>query len=106
MGRRNVLEVMARLRSHTTIFYSTHILEDVQRVSDTVAILNEGKLIAIAPIGELLAGTGHTTFVVELAGTAEAARRRMPACSERSWRTTRSRSANSDGVAISSRTCS
>ena len=35
MGRRDVLAVMERLRKHTTIFYSTHILEDVQRVSDT-----------------------------------------------------------------------
>jgi len=30
---------MERLRKHTTIFYSTHILDDVQRVSDTVVIL-------------------------------------------------------------------
>jgi ABC-type multidrug transport system ATPase subunit len=30
--------VMERLRKHTTVFYSTHILSDVQRVSDTVAI--------------------------------------------------------------------
>jgi ABC-2 type transport system ATP-binding protein len=66
MGRRDVLEVMARLREHTTIFYSTHILDDVQRISDTVAILNQGKLVAKAPIGELLAGSGHTTFVVDL----------------------------------------
>ena len=34
-GRRDVLTVMERLRKHTTIFYSTHILDDVQRVSDT-----------------------------------------------------------------------
>ena len=39
LGRQSVLDVMARLRKHTTIFYSTHILDDVQRVSDTVAIL-------------------------------------------------------------------
>ncbi len=77
MGRRDVLEVMARLRSHTTIFYSTHILEDVQRVSDTVAILNQGRLIAQAPIGELLAGSGHTTYTVELSGNIESARRRV-----------------------------
>src|SRR5829696_5908323 len=56
MGRHDVLEVMERLRKHTTIFYSTHILSDVQRVSDTVAILNHGKLIAEASIEELLAG--------------------------------------------------
>jgi ABC-2 type transport system ATP-binding protein len=58
MGRHDVLAVMERLRKYTTIFYSTHILEDVQRVSDTVAILNRGTLIAEAPITELLAGDG------------------------------------------------
>ncbi|MBK8023064.1 MAG: ABC transporter ATP-binding protein [Chloroflexi bacterium] len=58
MGRHDVLEVMERLRKHTTIFYSTHILSDVQRVSDTVAILNRGKLVAQASIGELLNGAG------------------------------------------------
>lgn len=62
MGRHDVLEVMERLRKYTTIFYSTHILEDVQRVSDTVAILNRGRLIAEAPIDELLAGDGGSTM--------------------------------------------
>ena len=42
-GRHDVLEVMEALRKYTTIFYSTHILEDVQRVSDSVAILNRGR---------------------------------------------------------------
>jgi ABC-2 type transport system ATP-binding protein len=67
MGRRDVLEVMQRLRKHTTVFYSTHILEDVQRVSDRVAILNHGRLVAEAPIAELLGGDGAVTFVVQLA---------------------------------------
>ena len=79
MGRRDVLEIMSRLRANTTIFYSTHILEDVQRVSDTVAILDRGRLIAQAPIEELLAGTGHTTFVVEVRGAVERARDRVAA---------------------------
>src|SRR5690606_37551163 len=67
MGRRDVLEVMQRLRKHTTVFYSTHILEDVQRVSDRVAILNRGQLIAEAPIAELLGGGEGVTYVVGLA---------------------------------------
>ena len=58
MGRHDVLEVMERLRKYTTIFYSTHILDDVQKVSDTVCILNRGELLAEAPIQELLAGSG------------------------------------------------
>ncbi|HZG68104.1 MAG TPA: ABC transporter ATP-binding protein [Herpetosiphonaceae bacterium] len=68
MGRRDVLEVMERLRRHTTIFYSTHILDDVQRVSDNVAILNHGKLVAQAPIKELLAGTGGAVYAMTVVG--------------------------------------
>jgi ABC-2 type transport system ATP-binding protein len=66
MGRRDVLEVMQRLRKHTTVFFSTHILEDVQRVSDRVAILNRGRLIAEAPIDALLGGDGAVTFEMQL----------------------------------------
>jgi ABC-2 type transport system ATP-binding protein len=77
MGRHDVLEVMERLRKHTTIFYSTHILDDVQRVSDTVAILNHGELIAQAPITELLADSGEVVYDVELKGDSLAARARL-----------------------------
>ncbi len=69
-GRHDVLEVMERLRKHTTIFYSTHILGDVQRVSDTVAILNRGQLIAQAPIQELLeSGSKAIVYTVTLKGS-------------------------------------
>jgi ABC-2 type transport system ATP-binding protein len=68
MGRHDVLEVMERLRKYTTIFYSTHILEDVQRVSDTVCILNHGELVAQAPIQELLAGNGKVIFQIQTRG--------------------------------------
>jgi len=67
-GRRDVLEVMSRIRKYATIFYCTHILDDVQRVSDQVAILNKGELITQAPIAELLAGTGETVYTVTLRG--------------------------------------
>src|SRR5689334_5812278 len=77
MGRHDVLEVMERLRKHTTIFYSTHILSDVQRVSDTVAILNHGRLVAEAPIGDLLAGNGAVVYAVTLKGQTEAARQHI-----------------------------
>ncbi len=74
MGRHDVLEVMEKLRKYTTIFYSTHILEDVQRVSDSVAILNQGALVAEAPINELLAGDkGTTIYDITLMSETEAA---------------------------------
>jgi ABC-2 type transport system ATP-binding protein len=72
LGRRDVLEVMAKLRKHTTVFYSTHILDDVQKVSDTVVILNKGELVAQGPIEELLAGSEGVVYLVHLRGQVEA----------------------------------
>lgn len=66
MGRRDVLEIMDALRHHSTVFYSTHILDDVQRVSDMVAILNHGKLVAQAPIEELLNGDSETRYTIKV----------------------------------------
>jgi ABC-2 type transport system ATP-binding protein len=77
MGRHDVLEVMERLRKHTTIFYSTHILSDVQRVSDTVAILKYGQLIAQAPIEELLAGNEGVVYTIDIKGSVNGAQSRV-----------------------------
>ncbi|MFO7680888.1 MAG: ABC transporter ATP-binding protein [Chloroflexota bacterium] len=68
LGRRDVLTIMERLRKVTTVFYSTHILDDVQQVSDTVAILNHGRLVTQGPIEALLNGNGRTIFTTTLAG--------------------------------------
>jgi len=72
-GRRDVLEVMSRIRKYATIFYCTHILDDVQRVSDQVAIVNQGELVTQASIEELLAGTGDLIYTVTLRGDAQRA---------------------------------
>ncbi|MCL4248011.1 MAG: ABC transporter ATP-binding protein [Anaerolineae bacterium] len=77
MGRHDVLEVMERLRKHTTIFYSTHILSDVQRVSDTVAILKKGQLIAQAPIEQLLAGNDGVVYTIGIKGRLNGAQARV-----------------------------
>ena len=74
MGRRDVLDLMNQIRSETTIFYSTHILDDVQKVSDIVAILNKGELVAQAPIEQLLAGKGGVTYRVVVKGNVEPVR--------------------------------
>jgi ABC-2 type transport system ATP-binding protein len=72
-GRRDVMNVMSRIRKYATIFYCTHILDDVQRVSDQVAIVNQGELVTQAPIEELLAGTGDVIYSVTLKGDTQSA---------------------------------
>jgi ABC-2 type transport system ATP-binding protein len=97
MGRHDVLAVMERLRKYTTIFYSTHILEDVQRVSDRVAILNHGRLVAEAPIQELLNGSSAAAvYSVTIKGDASQAQARV---ATRPWVNSLSAEAN-DGLTI------
>ena len=71
IGRREVLEIMERLRKHTTIFYSTHILDDVQSVSDTVAILKQGHLVAQGPIEQLLNSKDGIVYSLSLRGDSQ-----------------------------------
>jgi ABC-2 type transport system ATP-binding protein len=73
IGRREVLEMVASLRGRTTVFFSTHILADVERVCDDVAILERGRVVASAGIGELTARAAANRLIVELEGDGAAA---------------------------------
>ncbi|MGZ9276899.1 MAG: ABC transporter ATP-binding protein [Candidatus Limnocylindrales bacterium] len=72
IGRKDVLDLMRELKGETTVFYSTHILDDVQRVSDHVAILDHGRLIKAAPTQALLGSFTKDTLKVVLGGAAHA----------------------------------
>jgi ABC-2 type transport system ATP-binding protein len=77
MGRQDVLRIMEQLRQRATIFYSTHILDDVQRVSDRVVILNRGELVAQGPVETLLAGEQGVVYSLVTQGEPDPARQRL-----------------------------
>jgi ABC-2 type transport system ATP-binding protein len=58
IGRRDVLDMVASLRGRTTVFFSTHILADVERVCDTVAVIARGQVVAQSGIDELRSRRG------------------------------------------------
>ena len=72
-GRRDALDLLDALRQHVTVFFSTHILADVERVCDKVGILHEGRLVEVADRTELLAR--YTTNVAFVEARADAAER-------------------------------
>lgn len=45
IGRKEVMEIIRGLAGETTVFFSTHILADVERVCNRVAILDKGRLV-------------------------------------------------------------
>jgi ABC-2 type transport system ATP-binding protein len=58
MGRYQMREIILSLKTQgKTIFFNSHILSDVEKICDRVAILARGELICIGSIDELLGNT-------------------------------------------------
>ena len=72
-GRKEVLDFIEQLRGQCTVFMSTHILADVERVCETVGIINRGKLVTAAPREALLAQYAIPAFKVEVDAKSETA---------------------------------
>jgi ABC-type multidrug transport system ATPase subunit len=65
-----MLEMIRSLsREHgITVFFSSHLLDQVQRISDRVGILLKGSLVAAGPIEELAhhsLGVGQQRYTLE-----------------------------------------
>lgn len=67
-GRRDVLELIANLRGQCTVFMSTHILADVERVCDTIGIIHKGRMLRVARQEELTSAYALPVFRVEIGG--------------------------------------
>jgi ABC-2 type transport system ATP-binding protein len=65
-GRKEVFDFIDQLRGRCTVFMSTHILGDVERVCDSVGIINRGRLVIAAPRETLLAQYAIPAFEVEV----------------------------------------
>ena len=61
-GRRDVLSLIQGLRGKATVFMSSHILSDVERVCDRVAIIDQGRLVVEADRDDLQNRYGQPIF--------------------------------------------
>lgn len=53
IGRKEILDILSIARDRTTIVFSTHILSDVERISDRIGLLDNGKLVLQGSVSEL-----------------------------------------------------
>ena len=74
LGRRDVLAILERFRATSTVLYSTHILDDVQRVSDMICILKNGRIVEQGLIGDVLSSGSDSVFTVVIDGDIDRAR--------------------------------
>jgi ABC-2 type transport system ATP-binding protein len=64
-GRRDVLQLMTAIAADTTVVFSTHVLADVERICDRVAILDRGRLVTEGPLGDLLDAHAKPVYRLE-----------------------------------------
>jgi ABC-2 type transport system ATP-binding protein len=61
IGRREIRELLMDFkRAGKTIILSTHIVQDVEMIADTVGILKQGRLVALRDLTELNRGFSYT----------------------------------------------
>lgn len=53
MGRKEILDILKAMQGETTVIFSTHILADVERICDRVALLNGGKVVLNGLLSEI-----------------------------------------------------
>ncbi len=72
VGRREILDILHKIKDRTTIVFSTHILSDVERICDTVGILNNGSLALQGTLADIRGRYRQNSVRIELATPADA----------------------------------
>mgnify|MGYP000230762119 FL=1 len=53
LGRKEILDIILKIKDSTTVIFSTHILSDVEAICDHVVVLDKGKNVLEGSIDEL-----------------------------------------------------
>nr|MBO2494490.1 ABC transporter ATP-binding protein [Clostridia bacterium]PZN11137.1 MAG: ABC transporter ATP-binding protein [Caldicoprobacter oshimai] len=65
IGRKEILDILLAAKGKTTIVFSTHILSDVERICDHIAVLHDGKLALCGTLSEIKKRHRHNGFILE-----------------------------------------
>jgi ABC-2 type transport system ATP-binding protein len=63
-GRRRVLDLINRLKGRATIFFSSHILADVERICDHITIIDRGRKLLDAETSDLLTRYAMEQYII------------------------------------------
>lgn len=82
IGRREVLNIIENLKKNMTILLSTHILSDVDKICDDVAIINKGKIVTVSSLADLKEKYTREILEIEFNADPEAI---LPELKKQSW---------------------
>lgn len=55
VGRKEILDILLKVKEKTTVIFSTHILSDVEKICDEIAILKDGKIALSGKLSKIRA---------------------------------------------------
>ncbi|HHV11427.1 MAG TPA: ABC transporter ATP-binding protein [Clostridiales bacterium] len=64
VGRKEILDILSLAKARTTIVFSTHILSDVERICDSIGMLDQGKIVVQGSVTEIK--NNHRRDVIRL----------------------------------------
>jgi ABC-2 type transport system ATP-binding protein len=71
VGRKEILDILLAVKGQTTVLFSTHILSDVERICDRVAVLHDGVIQLSGTLQELKAQHKAETLALEFQNHAD-----------------------------------
>lgn len=65
IGRKEILDILYQVKGKTTVVFSTHILSDVERICDHIALLHDGKLALSGTLSEVKSKYKQNGLLIE-----------------------------------------
>ena len=65
LGRKEILDILSAVRESTTVLFSTHILSDVERICDQIALLHHGEIALQGTMDDIHAMHKGAGFEIE-----------------------------------------
>lgn len=53
LGRREVLDMMKKMKTETSLLFSTHVLHDAEEISDDIIIMTDGEIALSGPLNQI-----------------------------------------------------
>lgn len=74
VGRKEILDVLSKVKEQTTVIFSTHILSDVERICDEVAFLHDGNIVLKGSLDEVKRIRKSSSVQIECFNNADVAK--------------------------------
>jgi len=71
LGRKEVLDILWQVKGKTTVVFSTHILSDVERICDRIAILHNGELALSGTLSDIKEQHKQNGLLIEFSSRAD-----------------------------------